>query len=105
KTISGYMNSARNAHVLDLLGGLVRSKACTLAGGNNQLAPSDLFASGKIGLELDGDWPLAQYQSSKVDFGTVGLPAFPGKPVRDVIDQSGIAISKASKNQDAAWQF
>lgn len=105
KTIQGYMNSSRNAHVLDMLGGLVRAKSCTLAGGNNQLQPSDLFASGKIGLELDGDWPLAQYRSSKVDFGTVGLPAFPGKPVRDVIDQSGISISKDSKHLDAAWQF
>ena len=105
KMISGYMNSSQNAHTLDMLGGLVRAKACTLAGGTNQLQPSDLFASGKIGLELDGDWPLAQYQSSKVDFGTVGLPAFPGKPVRDVIDQAGIAISKDSRNQAAAWEF
>jgi multiple sugar transport system substrate-binding protein len=105
KAISGYMNSSQNAQALDMLGGLVRTKACTLAGGTNQLQPSDLFASGKIGLELDGDWPLAQYQSSKIDFGTVGLPAFPGKPVRDVIDQSGISISQSSKHRDAAWQF
>lgn len=105
KKIQGYMNSARNAHVLDMLGSLVRSKACTLAGGNNQLQPSDLFAAGKIGMELDGDWPLAQYRSSKVNFGTVGLPKFPGKPVRDVIDQSGISISKATKHLDASWQF
>jgi multiple sugar transport system substrate-binding protein len=105
KSIQGYMNSPQNAQVLDMMGGLVKSKTCTLAGGNNQLAPSDLFASGKIGLELDGIWPLSQYQSSKIDFGTVTLPAFPGKPVRNIIDQSGISISKGTKNLAAAWQF
>ncbi|HVC82416.1 MAG TPA: sugar ABC transporter substrate-binding protein [Chloroflexota bacterium] len=105
KVLKGYLNSAQNAQALDMMGGLIHSKACTLAGGNNQLAPNDLFAAGKVALEYDGDWPLAQYQAAKIDFGVVGLPAFPGKPVRDVIDQSGIAISRASHNQAAAWKF
>jgi multiple sugar transport system substrate-binding protein len=104
-TIAGVLNAPENVEVLDMLGDLVSSGACALGGGNNQFSASDLFATGRIGMQRDGIWPLAMYQDSGVDFGTAPLPSFGSKPARNVINVSGISIAKDSRHVDAAWAF
>ncbi len=103
--IDGILNSAENAATLDMMGGLVGDGLCTLGGGNNQLSISDLFAGGQVAMQQDGIWPLAKYQETGLNFGTVGLPAFEGKAAKNVINVSGISIAKDSEHKDAAWEF
>lgn len=105
KTIKGVLNSPENAQVFTDLYDLAKNKYAVITGSNSKLGTNDIFAQGSAAMEADGIWPLAQYQKAKMDIGTVTYPSFNGKPVKNVIDASGIAMSKDSKHKQAAWTF
>lgn len=105
KQIDGYMNSAETAASIQMFGDMLKDGAATLVGGKNQLSGEDVFKAGKIAMWESGVWPLESFKAANVNFGTVEMPSFPGKPVKGVISLSAISIAAQSKQKDLAWEF
>ncbi|MGK5509954.1 ABC transporter substrate-binding protein [Brevibacillus formosus] len=105
KTIEGYMNSKETAEALQIFSDLTKDKSALLVGGKNQQSGNDLFKAGKLAMYDNGVWSLESYKKAKVDFGTVVMPKFPGKPGKGVIATSSVSIAKDSKNKELAWEF
>lgn len=40
-----------------------------------------LFSSGKLAMDINGPWTIADYRSAGIDFGVAPLPAIDGKPM------------------------
>lgn len=67
---------------------------------------SSEFLGGNTAMYIDGTWPMKSLDEEGVNYGMVQIPRFEGKESsRSVINTSGIAISKDSKNKEAAWEF
>ncbi|WP_429844425.1 ABC transporter substrate-binding protein [Brevibacillus sp. FIR094] len=105
KTIEGYMNSKETAEALQIFSDLTKDKSALLVGGKNQQSGNDLFKAGKLAMYDNGVWSLESYKKANVDFGTVVMPQFPGKPGKGVIGTSSVSIAKDSKNKELAWEF
>lgn len=105
KKIEGYMNSPETAQAIQMFGDMQKDGSAALVGGKNQLSGEDVFKAGKIAMWESGVWPLDGFKEAKVDFGTVEMPAFTGKPVKGIIALSAISIAKQSKQKDLAWEF
>lgn len=105
KTIQGYMNGKETIEVIQSLGNLVKEKSAVLVGGKNQQSGEDIFKAGNIAMWESGVWPLDGFKAAKVDFGTVIMPSFNGKPLKGVIAESAVAIAKTSKHKKEAWEF
>lgn len=106
KVIQGVMNSKQNIQALGVLQTMVKDKSVDVVGGGGAAASeTTFFQAGQFGMMEDGIWPLEQFKQAKLNFGTVVLPKFPGKPVQGVIHQSGVAMSKDSKNKALEWEF
>ncbi len=105
KKIEGYMNSPETVGAIQMLGDLVKDKKAVLVGGNKQQSGDDIFKAGKIAMYESGIWPLKGYQEAGINFGTVEIPSFDGKPVKGIINTSAISMAKDSKNKDLAWEF
>lgn len=105
KTIEGIMNGPETVAAVQMFGNMVKDGYGVLVGGKTQLGGNDIFKAGKIGMWESGVWPLDGFKEAKVDFGTVEMPAFPGKPVKGVISVSAVSIAKQSKQKDLAWEF
>ncbi|MBP1082805.1 ABC transporter substrate-binding protein [Bacillus capparidis] len=71
--------------------------------------PPDPFATGKLGISIDGSWALAHFSSNFPDFklgedyGVAPLP----KGEKQVAPNGGwtLGISAKTKQQDEAWKF
>lgn len=105
KEIEGYMNSPETAQSIQLFGDMLKDGSATLVGGKNQLSGDDIFKAGKIAMWESGVWPLEGFKKAKVDFGTVEMPAFTGKPVKGIVALSAVSVAKQSKQKDLAWEF
>ncbi|MFF2533348.1 ABC transporter substrate-binding protein [Brevibacillus sp. NPDC058079] len=105
KTIEGYMNSKETAEALQIFSDLAKDKSALLVGGKNQQSGNDLFKASKLAMYDNGVWSLESYKKANVDFGTVVMPQFPGKPGKGVIATSSVSIAKDSKNKELAWEF
>lgn len=103
--IDGFMNGPETAGAIQLFGDLLKDKAATLVGGKNQMSGEDVFKAGKIAMWESGVWPLDGFKEAKVDFGTVEMPAFPGKPVKGIVALSAVSVAKQSKQKELAWEF
>ncbi|WP_405080433.1 ABC transporter substrate-binding protein [Paenibacillus chitinolyticus] len=105
KTIEGYMNGKPAVEAIGMIGDLVKSKTAVIVGGKNQQSGDDIFKAGKIAMWESGIWPLDGFKEAKIDVGTVSMPVFPGKPVKGVIAESAVSMSKNSKHKEEAWEF
>ncbi|MBH0332830.1 sugar ABC transporter substrate-binding protein [Brevibacillus brevis] len=105
KAIEGYMNSKETADALQIFSDLAKDKSALLVGGKNQQSGNDLFKASKLAMYDNGVWSLESYKKANVDFGTVVMPQFPGKPGKGVIATSSVSIAKDSKNKELAWEF
>jgi len=64
------------------------------------------FASGKVGMIIDGPWAVANFKAKNVNFGVTGLPQFsPGKPMKPFMGVQGFLVNSKSKNVAAAWDL
>lgn len=105
KKINGYMNSPETIESIKMFGDMVKDKSAVLVGGKNQQSGDDIFKAGKLAMWESGIWPLEGFKEAKVNFGTIEMPAFNGKPVKGVIASSAVSIAKDSKHKELAWKF
>lgn len=68
---------------------------------------TDEFRSGKTAMYIYGSWALHSFDEDGLNYGVVEIPSFEnaGKDSVSILSSSGLAISKSSKNKDAAWKF
>lgn len=105
KQIKGYMNSPETIEAINVLSDLLKDKSAVLVGGKNQQNGDDIFKAGKIAMWESGVWPLQGFKEAKINFGTVEVPSFGGKPTKGVIASSAVSIAKDSKNKELAYKF
>lgn len=63
----------------------------------------DMFAAGKVAMELNGRWPIEDYlKDPQLEFGTVPLPVGPNG-ANNFVFYGGWSIYEKSPNKEAAW--
>ena len=67
--------------------------------------PQQLFLGGTCAMFLTGGWGIADLSKAPFKYGTVGPPIFTGNQPISKMEISGYAITKQSKNQEAAWEY
>ena len=67
--------------------------------------PQELFLGGTCAMFLTGGWGIADLSKASFKYGTVGAPRFVGTKPISKMEISGYAITKQSKNQEAAWEY
>jgi multiple sugar transport system substrate-binding protein len=105
KKIDGAMNSPETVEAIQMYGDMVKDGIAVSTGGKNQQSASAIFKANKLGMLINGIWPIQGYKDAKVDFGTAMIPSFGSKPVKGLISSSSISIAKDSKQKDLAWKF
>lgn len=61
---------------------------------------------GKVAMSVNGTWPITNYNEAGLNYGIVEIPSFEGKHDSvSVLNTAGVAMSKDSKNKEAAWEF
>lgn len=65
----------------------------------------DAFKMGTVAMFINGAWSLQSLKDSDIDYGVALLPNFSDKKSVSIVSSSGIAMSKDSKNKEAAWDF
>lgn len=67
---------------------------------------SDAFRAGTVAMYIYGAWGIDQLVQDKLNFGISTLPAFSNsKKSVSILSSSGVAMDKASKHKNAAWDF
>ncbi|WP_342433229.1 sugar ABC transporter substrate-binding protein [Neobacillus sp. FSL H8-0543] len=61
--------------------------------------------SGKVGMFINGAWYLTAFEEAGINYGVVEIPGFGVNPGASIVSSSGIAMSKDSKNKEAAFKF
>lgn len=106
QTFTGFMDSPAVANAVQFYGDLYNNykvapppaDLSAFGGGNSE------FDNGKAAMRIFGYWPKSgMLQNPNLDLGVVGLPA--GEKRANVLFWGGFAITKASKNPDAAWRL
>jgi len=59
---------------------------------------------GRAAMTMTGHWALIECRLDKMDIGVASIPSNAGRHVT-VIYENGLAISKASRNKEAAWRY
>ncbi|MFW5787057.1 MAG: sugar ABC transporter substrate-binding protein [Halanaerobiales bacterium] len=64
------------------------------------------FASGNVGMMVNGPWALSAFDEADFDYGVFKMPVKEGvdKPT-SVLGGESLAISRTSENKEAAWEF
>mgnify|MGYP003081827948 FL=1 len=66
---------------------------------------TDEFRAGQVAMYIYGSWSINSLNEDNMNYGITKLPNFGSKPSVSILSSSGIAMSKDSKNKDAAWEF
>jgi len=63
------------------------------------------ITSQNAAMYVNGSWPIARLNEAGINFGVAPIPRWGSKPSVSILSSSGLAMSKSSKNKDAAWEF
>lgn len=68
---------------------------------------TDEFRSGASAMYVYGSWAINSLKEDGLNYGVVDIPAFKGAShdSASILSSSGLAMSKDSKNKEAAWEF
>ena len=68
---------------------------------------TDEFRAQQAAMYIYGSWSINDFKKDGLNFGLVDVPAFKdaGQDSVSILSTSGIAMSKDSKNKEAAWEF
>jgi arabinogalactan oligomer/maltooligosaccharide transport system substrate-binding protein len=64
-----------------------------------------LFTSGKLAMDINGPWTIADYKNAGINFGVAPLPSIDGKPNVSFSGVKGYAVSAFSQYPNAARLF
>lgn len=100
--LKGYVNSDASVQVLSTFQNMEKEGAAVATDKDG----TDEMLAGKIAMYINGSWPISSFDDAKLNYGVVQIPMFKeGSPSVSILSSSGLAMSKDSKNKDAAWEF
>lgn len=98
----GALNSKESVEVLNLFQ-TMEKEGYAIA---TEKSGTDDFRSGQVAMYVYGSWAISRLQEDGLNYGVTTIPAFEGKgKSKSILSSSGVAISKDSKNKEAAWEF
>lgn len=101
-------NSPAGLQVLEFWDTLLnKDKVYETGFGRGEGNAQDPFVTGKIAMGYNGPWNINAYKKygQALDFGIVPPPAGPTGARGAVMGGFGLALTQASKNKDAGWEF
>lgn len=68
---------------------------------------TDEFRAGSAAMYIYGSWAIDTLNKDGLNYGIVKIPSFKnaGQKSVSILSSSGVAMSKESKNKEAAWEF
>lgn len=100
--IDGYANSAAAVEVYSMFQKLAQDGYAIPA----ENYGTSIMTSQNAAMYINGAWPISRFNEAEINFGVVELPQFKaGQNSASILSSSGLAMSKDSKQKDAAWEF
>lgn len=101
--VEGNLNSDKAAEVLNMFQDMAKEGYAVATEKNG----TDEFRSGQTAMYVYGAWSIASFDTDGLNYGVVNIPSFAGagRKSASILSSSGVAISKDSKNKEAAWEF
>jgi len=101
--VADNLNSAESVEAFSVFQNIQKEGAAITTEGGG----TDEFRSGKTAMYIYGAWSVSTLDGDGVNYGIVDIPAFAdsGREAVSILSSSGLAMSKDSKNKEAAWEF
>lgn len=100
--VTGVLNSAATVAPFQFFQDMLKDK---IAVGTEDYG-AESFGMGKVGMFMNGAWSITTLKDAGINFGVQVLPQFNATTkAASILSSSGVAISKTTQNQDAAWEF
>lgn len=99
--LADHLNSPKSIEVFDMFQKMEKDKIALAS----EKSGTDEMKTGKVGMFINGAWYIDTFKNAGINFGVVEVPHFEGHKSVSVISSSGLAMSKDSKNKDAAFEF
>ena len=101
--MDGYLNSPESVATFTMFQDMQKDGYALAGekGGRNE------FSAQKSAMFIYGAWSINAFNEAGLNYGVVEIPAFAGSGHDSVsnLSTSGLAMSKDSKNKEAAWEF
>jgi multiple sugar transport system substrate-binding protein len=106
-TSVGYLNSDKTVEAFQKISDLYNvSKVAPNPAELIALKGIDLFATGKVAMNVNGSWAQGDLRNNPdIEFGVVTLPAMSTGQKTSLMYTSGFGISSKSKNKEKTWEF
>lgn len=99
--MDGYINSAESAEVFQMFQDMEKEGYAIAT----EKSGTDEFRSGQAAMYVYGSWSINTLNEDGMNYGVVNIPSFGKEPSVSILSSSGVAMSKDSKNKEAAWEF
>ncbi|WP_408610551.1 ABC transporter substrate-binding protein [Blautia liquoris] len=99
--MDGYINSDESKEVFQMFQGMEKEGYAVAT----EKSGTDEFRSGQSAMYVYGSWSINSLKEDGMNYGITKIPSFGKQPSVSILSSSGIAMSKDSKNKDAAWEF
>ena len=99
--MKGKIDSEESQEVFKMFQDMAKEEVAAVTEGNG----TDEFRAGQAAMYIYGSWSINSLNEDNMNYGITKLPNFGSKPSVSILSSSGIAMSKDSKNKDAAWEF
>lgn len=101
--LEGNLNSEKSKEVFQMFQDMEKEGYAVAT----EKSGTDEFRSQQAAMYIYGAWSINDFKADGLNFGLVDIPAFKDADHDSVsiLSTSGIAMSKDSKNKDAAWEF
>ena len=99
--MKGKIHSDKSQEVFKMFQDMAKEEIAAVTEGNG----TDEFRAGQAAMYIYGSWAINSLNEDKMNYGIAKLPNFGSNPSVSILSSSGIAMSKDSKNKEAAWEF
>ncbi len=100
----GYLDSPANIDTIQFLVDLTKKHKVAPTLSAAAASGVDLFRAGRAAMTMTGHWSLIEYRADHMDIGVASVPSVGGRRVT-VMYEAGLAISRSSPHQRAAWEY
>lgn len=99
--MDGYINSKESKEVFQMFQDMEKDGYAIAT----EKDGTDEFRAGSTAMYIYGSWSINTLNEDGMNYGVTKIPSFGKDPSVSILSSSGVAMSKDSKNKDAAWEF
>lgn len=99
--LAGQLDSKQTIEVFDSFQKMLKNESAIATEGSGTTE----MESGKVGMYVYGSWGLNTLKDAGINYGLAEIPSRNGNEGASILSSSGLAISKDSKNKEAAFEF